>query len=46
VRAGLSDVLAEELAWIDNVERSVMPLDERLRHRYRRYLLEGTTPRS
>jgi SAM-dependent methyltransferase len=44
VRAGLTDVLAEELAWIDNVERRVMPLDQRLRHRYTRYLLEGRSP--
>lgn len=44
IRAGLTNVLAEELTWIDNVERSVMPLDQRLRHRSRRYLLEGTRP--
>ncbi|PZS23695.1 MAG: hypothetical protein DLM54_00840 [Acidimicrobiales bacterium] len=41
VRAGLTDVLAEEMTWIDDVERSVMPLGQRLQHRSRRYLVEG-----
>lgn len=44
VRAGLTDVLAEELAWIDHLERSLMPLEVRLQSRYRRYLLEGRRP--
>lgn len=41
VRAELTEVLAEELTWIDEIERSVMPLAQRLEHRHRRYLLEG-----
>lgn len=41
LRAGLDSVLCEELAWIDNIERGVMPVDQRLQHRYRRYLLGG-----
>lgn len=41
VRAGLIDVLSEELTWIDDLERSVMPIVQRLQHRSRRYLVEG-----
>lgn len=46
VRAGLTDVLAEQLTQIDDIERSVMPLAQRLRHHHRRYLLEGRRPSS
>jgi len=43
-RAGLVQVRAEELSWLDAVERSAMPLYERLRNQYRRYLVEGHVP--
>lgn len=45
VRAGLERVLIEELERIDRIERSVMPLYEKLRNRHRRYLVEGWVPR-
>ncbi|MGH9129424.1 MAG: hypothetical protein ACRDY2_10800 [Acidimicrobiales bacterium] len=44
IRAGLCEVLAEELGWIDQVERRLMPPAERARHRWGRYLLEGHLP--
>lgn len=40
-RAGLRNVRSEELTWLDAVERSVMPLRERLLNHYKRYLAEG-----
>lgn len=41
-RAGLQEIMAEELTWLDEVERSQMPLAIRLlRHGTRRYLIEG-----
>lgn len=42
LRAGLSDVRSEMLPAIDRVEQSVMSLEERLRYRWRRYLVEGS----
>lgn len=45
VRAGLIDVLSEELRWLDEVERGVMPLTQRMqRRRNRRFLVEGRRP--
>ncbi|MCZ2110058.1 MAG: class I SAM-dependent methyltransferase [Dehalococcoidia bacterium] len=41
-RAGLVDVRSEPLIAIDRVERSAMSLLDRLRYRWRRYLVEGT----
>lgn len=44
-RAGLEEIMAEELIWLDDVERSQMPLAKRLlRHATRRYLIEGRRP--
>jgi SAM-dependent methyltransferase len=43
-RAGLVEVMAEELAWIDDVERRVAPVAVRLKQRWRRYLIEGRRP--
>lgn len=40
-RAGLVEVMAEELGWIDDVERRVAPMAVRLKQRWRRYLIEG-----
>lgn len=40
-RAGLEQVLAEELTWLDNLEQSEMPTASRLQHHERRYLIEG-----
>ena len=40
-RAGLSGILSEDLTWLDKIERHAMPLVERLKHRYRRYLVEA-----
>lgn len=41
LRAGLTDVHAEELNSIDRIERRAMPMEERLQAHYRRYLVEG-----
>ena len=44
-RAGLVDVMAEELCWIDQVEQSQMPDDQRAIHKHHTwYLVEGTRP--
>ncbi|HEY2666433.1 MAG TPA: class I SAM-dependent methyltransferase [Actinomycetota bacterium] len=44
LQAGLTGVTAELLASLDAVERSVMPLRERLELRHRRYLVQGAAP--
>jgi ubiquinone/menaquinone biosynthesis C-methylase UbiE len=41
-RAGLTNIRGEYLDGIDDVERSEMPLAERLTNQWRRYLVEGT----
>lgn len=41
LRAGLTDVRAEELNSLDRIERRAMPVEERLQAHYRRYLVEG-----
>lgn len=43
-RAGLHDVRAEALAWIDDVERRAMSPRARLTFASRHYLVEGTVP--
>jgi 2-polyprenyl-3-methyl-5-hydroxy-6-metoxy-1,4-benzoquinol methylase len=43
-RAGLEHVMAEELSWLDDIERSQMPAAVRMQHRFRRYLIEGRRP--
>jgi ubiquinone/menaquinone biosynthesis C-methylase UbiE len=40
-RAGLRDVMTEELSWLDHVERSQMPAAVRMQNYWRRYLIEG-----
>jgi hypothetical protein len=41
----LVDVMAEELCWIDQVEQSQMPDDQRAIHKHHTwYLVEGTRP--
>lgn len=43
VRAGLHGVVAAPLTELDAVERSAMPLNQRLQLRHRRYLVRGRT---
>jgi SAM-dependent methyltransferase len=44
-RAGLVDVMAEELSWIDQVEQSQMPEDQWATYKdHAWYLVEGTRP--
>ena len=44
-RAGLVDVMAEELCWIDQVEHAQMPDDQRAIYKnHAWYLVEGTRP--
>jgi SAM-dependent methyltransferase len=44
-RAGLVDVMAEELCWIDRVEQSQMPEDQQAIYKnHSWYLVEGTRP--
>lgn len=44
-RGGLTDVMAEELVWLDRVEQSQMPADQQLIYRHHTwYLIEGTRP--
>jgi ubiquinone/menaquinone biosynthesis C-methylase UbiE len=43
-RAGLTDVRAEELRWIDRIERQAMTRLERISYRWERYLVEGHVP--
>jgi SAM-dependent methyltransferase len=44
-RAGLVEVMAEELCWIDQVEQSQMPEDQRAIYQdHTWYLVEGTRP--
>ncbi len=44
LRAGLTGVLAEELTWIDNLERSLMSLDQRLRNHWRPSCSKAAAP--
>lgn len=43
-RAGLEQVRTEMLEGVDRIERAAMTLEERLRYRWRRFLVEGTVP--
>lgn len=44
-RAGLVDVMAEELCWLDQVEQAHMPEDQRMIFKHHTwYLVEGTRP--
>jgi SAM-dependent methyltransferase len=44
-QAGLADVMAEELSWIDQVEQSQMPDDQKAIYKdHTWYLVEGTRP--
>lgn len=44
LRAGLQEVMVEELSWLDDAERSQLPAATRMQHSWRRYLIEGRSP--